>query len=275
MTSVSGWVQSQLLYHIKSILRSYAVTVDDGPRAGRGALSRALGAVSGSGSSASVYTPGASKASPAKQWMNPFSLRHHEVLTPLQAHNSEAQLVLSLQVLASHDFFRKRMRGRDPLSAADKADDATLADLLKVVQEAVVRYLDDFNSEIRGAAVLTCANVLDTVVLGIDASSPEYSALFQVIDRLLMIGVGDDLVDIRLKVFKSLAPSLDAIIAQSENVHCLVEALNDESIEVRVAAMNVFARVAQFNALHFMPAIRVLIERFVRELQNRELKVCP
>lgn len=270
VSSVSSWVQSQLLYHSKSILRSYAVTVDDGPRSGRMAPSRALGAVSGNSSSSSAFSSNSQvsvRASPAKQWLNPFSLRHHETLTPVQARNSEALLVLSLQVLASSDFFKKKLRNTGQAST-DAEEHTGVVALLRVTQEAVLRYLDDYNAVIRGAAVQTCAKVLDTVILCIDPLSAEYPVLFQVVDRLLMVGVGDDLVDIRLQVFKSLAPSLDRLISQSENVHCLIEALNDESVEVRVAAMRVFARVAQHNTLFFMPMIRVLIERFVRQLLN-------
>ena len=110
--------------------------------------------------------------------------------------------------------------------------------------------------------------MLDATVSTIDQNAEEYSYCFQILDRLLMLAVGDDSVDIRVRIFSSFAPSLDHVVVQSANVHCLIEGLNDESIEVRASAMSVLARAAHYDALHIMPAVRLTMKRLMRSLQN-------
>jgi hypothetical protein len=133
---------------------------------------------------------------------------------------------------------------------------------------AVVRYLDDFNPELRGEAAVTCLSVLDATVTSIDQNADEYSYCFQILDRLLMLAVGDDSVDIRIRIFSAFTPSLDHVVVQSANLHCLIEGLNDEAIEVRACAMSVLARAAHYDALHIMPVVRLMMKRLMRLLQN-------
>ena len=278
---VRGHIQGQLLTHIKSILKSYAVQLDDGPRLGRMALARAFGAKSTVGQKPATDSL---KPSPAKSFLGStglFSsssskdqLKQEQYISSssllTQPLNSEDQLILSLAVLSSHDFFPKQLRDRSLVSSSyvGMGEEDPIAQLLLVVKEAVVRYLDDFNADIRGAAASTCASVLDTVVLGLDPNSDEFLWVYEVINRLLMLGVGDDLKEIRQSVFASFTHSLDNAISQSENVHCLIEALSDEAIGVRAAAMTVLSRVAHYDSLHVMPMIRVTMERIMRQLQN-------
>jgi hypothetical protein len=105
-------------------------------------------------------------------------------------------------------------------------------------------------------------------MFSIDQSAEEYTYCFEILDRLLMLAVGDDSVDIRVRVFSAFTPALDHVVVQSSNVHCLIEALNDESIEVRASAMSVLARVAHYDALHIMPVVRLMTKRLMRLLQN-------
>ena len=60
-----------------------------------------------------------------------------------------------------------------------------------------------------------------------------------------MLGVGDESVDIRVHVFSAVTPTLDHVIIQCANIHCVIEALNDEAVEVRAAAMSVLARYVE------------------------------
>ena len=110
--------------------------------------------------------------------------------------------------------------------------------------------------------------MLDATVFSIDQNAEEYAFCFEILNRILMLAVGDDSTDIRARVFSAFTPSLDHLVVQSSNVHCLIEALNDESIEVRASAMSVLARAAHYDALHIMPVVRLTMKRLMRLLQN-------
>lgn len=139
---------------------------------------------------------------------------------------------------------------------------------MKVVRGAVMRYLDDFNPEIRLAAAQTCIAILDIIVLSIDTASKEYHQILHVVDHLLMMGVGDDSQEIRNVIMSSLTPSLDHAISQSQNIHCLIESIDDESMDVRTSGMSVLSRVAHYDTLHLMPVLTLSLKQLLRQLQS-------
>jgi hypothetical protein len=292
VTAIRSHLQTNLRMHITSILLEYNVLVDEGPvGTGNGSPTRINCRITPPPSSTNlamnpplpVKDKGLIKGtistvfggSPGK----PFRFPHGPSLfggnniiintsvTTTQA-TTESQLILALQVLACHDFFPKQARDRGLLKDAFTDDEDQSLNLLRVLRVAVVRYLDDFNPELRGEAAVTCLAVLDAIVLSVDQNAEEYSYCFQILDRLLMLGVGDDSVDIRLRIFLNFTPTLDHVVVQSANVHCLIEGLNDESLEVRSAAMSVLARAAHYDALHIMPVVRLMMKRLMRLLQN-------
>jgi hypothetical protein len=53
-----------------------------------------------------------------------------------------------------------------------------------------------------------------------------------IIDSLLMVGVGDDMQNIRQLIFSSLTPSLDVYIAKSECIHCLIGKAYNRNIQI-------------------------------------------
>ena len=193
---------------------------------------------------------------------------HNTFSTTSQA-TTEGQLILALKVLACRDFFPKQSKDRGVVrDTFSEAEDYQSEHLLRALRLAVVRYLDDFNQELRCEAAVTCLCVLDATVFSIDQNAEEYSFCFEILNRILMLAVGDDSTDIRARVFSAFTPSLDHLVVQSSNVHCLIEALNDESIEVRASAMSVLARAAHYDALHIMPVVRLTMKRLMRLLQN-------
>ena len=70
---------------------------------------------------------------------------------------------------------------------------------------------------------MTCLEVLDATVLAVDQTAVEYSYCFQIIDRLLMLGVGDESSEIRKKIFSKFTSTLDHLVIQCSNLHCLIE----------------------------------------------------
>ena len=105
--------------------------------------------------------------------------------------------------------------------------------LLHIVRDAVVRYLDDAKADIRRAAVVTSISVLDKVAHAVESTSESFMLIAKTIDRLLVIGVGDDDPALRACVFDSLVPSLDLVVSRSRNISYIVEALNDEARLIR------------------------------------------
>ena len=284
--SIRGQVQSRLRSHITSILINHNVGPNSSRRAAsNAALRRAM----------STGTPPAPSLlggffSSSKSSTTPGGKRTGGQVggsTPVpQEYSTDDELVLALQVLASFDFLPNQFRSSSPsiaspppltrdnslasMTSLDTINDKNESEmLLRVVRDGVVRYLDDPNPAIRDAAAVTCAIVLNKVVDAVGESSGDGGKyLIQVMDRLLMLGVGDENEDIRVHVFLSLPPSLDHVISNSENVHCLIEAMNDESFDVRSAAMSVLARVAHYDTVHVMPLVRLMLSKLMRQLHN-------
>jgi len=53
----------------------------------------------------------------------------------------------------------------------------------------------------------------------------------------------------------------------------LIEALNDEQLRIRAAAMAVLCRVAHFDTVHVMPLVRQNLSALMRQLQNSQDQV--
>ena len=104
----------------------------------------------------------------------------------------------------------------------------------------------------------------------VDAGSEEAAGIAYVLSRLLVLGVGDDDCEIRAGVFDALTAtsSLDVTVTRSRNIDCIVEALNDEAIDVRTGAMSLLARVAHHDSVHIMPLVRLTLSKLMRQIQN-------
>mmetsp|Transcript_26418 Transcript_26418/g.39200 ORF Transcript_26418/g.39200 Transcript_26418/m.39200 type:complete len:2632 (+) Transcript_26418:19-7914(+) len=280
--NIRGQVQVRLRSHITNILLNHSVVRDDtawASPASRRTNSTAVRRTASTSTPPSTLLGGFFSKAPSKRGVG-------------EEPSTDEELVLSLQVLATFDFLpnqfndtRLRDSSRETTSLQSLAGTSGTFDrgstfgkstyqhesegLLRVVREGVVRYLDDSNPAIRDAAAVTCATVLSKVVEAVEETTSDGGKyLIQVMDRLLMLGVGDESEHIRVHVFLSLPPSLDHIISNSENVHCLIEAMNDESFDVRSAAMSVFARVAHYDTVHVMPLVRLMLSKLMRQLHN-------
>ncbi len=189
------------------------------------------------------------------------------VLDAPSHHRNDESLIFALKVLTIADFFPKQFReARD----RNPGDEDQVYVLLVIIRDHVVKYLDDHNSLIRKAAVEACAAIIDVVVLAIDYGSDEFSMVLQILNRFLLMGVGDDDQNIRYFVFQGITPSMDYAVSLTENIHCLLEALNDEHLEVRACAMTVLARVAHYDNMRIMPIVRLTLKRLIFTLNNSE-----
>jgi FKBP12-rapamycin complex-associated protein len=185
---------------------------------------------------------------------------------------SPEELIFSMHVLSEQDFFPRYFRER--MYVGGQEDDLT-DDLLGFLHNVLLHFLDDVQPQIRKASAFACSSIVNTVVLVVDATQQEYVLLLQTIERLLIMGVGDDSDEIRTLVFSSFTPALDEALSRTSNMYCLIEALSDESLSVRAASMTVLSRVARFNTLRIMPIIRLELKRLISSLnltQDQKVK---
>ena len=278
---IRSHAQFQLRTHVANILNRFSAIIDES----QARSSRQRGG--------SAPPPVAPKESKFVQFGWTHKIESSTTLTSgLTTVNSdrkiEEDIIFALQILASQDFFPKikeRQTSSTMLDASSAAVTHQISNcgssgeedqsmyLLVIVRDSVLQYLLDYNPTVRGTAAQTCAVVLDTIMLGLDPFSDSYSYVFQILDRLLIMGVGDDSLQIRVQIFNSLTPSLDHVVSLTENVHCVIEALNDESLEVRMAAMTVISRLAHYDTLHVMPVVCLNLKRLIYLLLNTTDKV--
>lgn len=269
--------QSQLRQHISKILKKYTVLIDEV----RGVKStQVLRMAKVAGKSNSIPTTNSVGATKPSRESAPMSMRwggfssapkaESPVNLPVGGITAEEELIFAFNLLTKPEFFPKQyltFRGRSSSSASSTEVDQS-AQLLGIVRQSVLLYLDDYNPKVRTAAAVACAAILDCCVMSIDPNGVEFQYVLQILDRLMIMGVGDDVQEIRARVFNSISSSLDYVVPYTENMHCLVEALNDESLDVRIAAMKVISRVAHHDTLHIMPVMRLTMKRLILTLTN-------
>jgi len=272
--SIRSAAKKQLLTHISRILKKYNVIIDEVRGKSSGQLRLSKSALAALQSQKASDNKSINQA--PKRWPN-FSLSNvskqesvaYNTVTTSGAFKPEDELLFVLKLLTLPEFFPKMVRERSGTSApTDKADDFLSIELLSLVRYAVVKYLDDYDTDVRIAAAKACAAVLDSTVQVTDFNKIEFQYILQVLDRLLILGVGDDSVEIRVLVFSSLSPSLDQVITLTENMHCLIEALNDENLNVRIAATTMFSRCGHYDTLHIMPVMRLTMKRLILTLTS-------
>lgn len=255
--SIRSYVQKLLRDKIQMILTNHVVNIDDSlinrPTSVR--IQKVTGNTAASTTTGKSYLWGGGGHGMFGTGQKSETVVETVTLTP----RSEEMLLFALKMLAVSDFLPKQQRDKS-------VDDEYIRELLMIARDLVLRYTDDFNPVVRKSAATACAKILDAVVPSVDTQSIEFCIVYQVLDRLLVMGVGDDDDEIRHLVFVSLSPSMDLALSLTDNVHCLIEALNDETLQVRAAAMTVLSRVAHFDTLHVMPIVRLTLKRLLTSL---------
>eukprot|EP00697_Spironema_sp_BW2_P017838 gnl/Spiro4/9656_TR5124_c0_g1_i1.p1 gnl/Spiro4/9656_TR5124_c0_g1~~gnl/Spiro4/9656_TR5124_c0_g1_i1.p1 ORF type:complete len:2413 (+),score=551.86 gnl/Spiro4/9656_TR5124_c0_g1_i1:148-7386(+) len=165
-----------------------------------------------------------------------------------ETHDS-AQIVLALTTLRTFDF--------------SSFVDWSPADFLASV---VVHFLDDPNPLVRKEAVLACGQV--PWVEGQEQLRARITLLVaEVLEKLLITGVSDTDMDIRLTVMQCLDARFDQHLAQAENLRSLFLALNDEAYEIRESALVVVGRLTERNPAYIMPLLRKYLIQLLTELE--------
>lgn len=252
--SVRGHIQNKLLSHITYILH---LNINNGNDETYGKVNNDLPLSSRRSSISNTFFSVFSSQSSSSTFQTSL--------------NKDAQTILALKALACKDFYPKQILDRSLLTAEEfeaVVEEIDQTHLVKVVRDYVIRFLADSNVNVREEAAKTCIAVLDVVVMRIKYDSEDYYYMCQIIDRLLIFGIGDDSDVIRCNVFLNFTPSLDHIISQSDNVHCIIESLDDENLNVRKAGMALLSRVAHYDTLHIMPVVMLNLKILLRQLQG-------
>jgi len=265
VSSMRSHIQNRLIHHVKSTLLRYVVLMDETHKYANG-RPRFNGKGNSSTHRLSFVSP--QKTSPGKHYFGVFGSMISESLAA-QTTDTDELIIFALQIISNVDFFPRLIRDRG--SVVSTETDQSL-NLISVVRDAVVRYLDDANPSVRATAAMTCVYVLDNVSVSIDPKSKEFTFMVQIMDRLLIVGIGDDL-KLRSCIFSSITPSLDHIVALSRSIHCIIDSLDDESIEIRSASMALLSRVAYFDELHILPIMTLHLKRLLRQLNGSSDKM--
>lgn len=131
--------------------------------------------------------------------------------------------------------------------------------LNEFVRDVAIKFVDSDSPEIRKASALTCCQLFVHDPIINQTSAHSIQVVSEVIDKLLLVGVGDPDPDIRRNVLFSLDKKFDRHLAKPENVRCLFLAVNDEMFPVREAAISIIGRLSSVNPAYVFPPLRKLL----------------
>ena len=153
--------------------------------------------------------------------------------------HSNSEIALALHTLGSFDF--------------------TGHILNEFVRDVAVIYAENDNPEIRKASAFTCCQLFMHDPIINQTSNHSIQVVSEVVDRLLIMGIGDPDPENRRIVLWSLDHRFDYYLAQPENIRRLFLAVNDEVFEVKEAAICIIGRLSSVNPAYVFPALRKLL----------------
>ncbi|KAF4728270.1 phosphatidylinositol kinase- protein kinase tor1, partial [Perkinsus olseni] len=92
-------------------------------------------------------------------------------------------------------------------------------------------------------------------------------AISRVVQRLLVLAVADTDPDIRFSVFDGIDRRFDPFLSDRVCIAAITQALNDESLIVRKAAVKLLGRLCHHNPAYVLPALRKLLIQLLTELE--------
>ncbi|KAG7693019.1 hypothetical protein KL933_004170 [Ogataea haglerorum] len=139
--------------------------------------------------------------------------------------------------------------------------------LTEFVRYSVIHYIDHDSPEVRLRAALTSSKIYLSDPICLQKSLNSLKAVSEVLDKLLTVCITDPHEEIRLEVLNSLGERFDPQLSQAENVRLLFMALNDESFEIRKAAIKLVGRLAEINPAYIVPSLRKLLIQLLTTLE--------
>ncbi|CAB10805.1 TORC2 serine/threonine protein kinase Tor1 [Schizosaccharomyces pombe] len=166
---------------------------------------------------------------------------------PDQRSKSTESIILALETLGTFNF--------------------TGYSLISFIQESVLSYLENDNSEIRIAAARTCCQVFARDPICRKTNPLAVESVAEVLEKLLTLGIADSDPKIRETVLSLLDERFDRHLAHPDNIRCLFIALNDEVFSIREIAIIIIGRLALYNPAHVMPSLRKTIIQLLSDME--------
>ncbi|GMK56480.1 hypothetical protein CspeluHIS016_0303200 [Cutaneotrichosporon spelunceum] len=139
--------------------------------------------------------------------------------------------------------------------------------LNEFVQEAALPYLEHDSPEVRKEAVLASTQLFVNDPICNQTSSHAIEIVNDVLEKLLTVGITDQVPAIRQAVLESLDEKFDRHLAQADDIRCLFVALNDEEFKIRELAIGIIGRLAHHNPAYVMPSLRKSLINLITELE--------
>lgn len=142
--------------------------------------------------------------------------------------------------------------------------------LIFIVQQSVMPYLNSDDYSVRKEAAVTCAKMVAALVAHSACKGPSAAAIEGIINRLLEVAVSDTSTLVRLGVLKALTEEFDKYLCRSHHVETIMLTLADELFDIKLETLSILGRLASKNAAAVLPPIRAHLNRLLSELHN-----CP
>lgn len=165
-------------------------------------------------------------------------------------HNEESKasmIILALKTLSDFDF-------------TDFAECVA-----QFVQEYVLNYLEDENSDIRKAAIKTGCSLYVKNSKQIHSGNNE--RVNEIVERFLVVSMTDSDYKIRTKMLKYLNKRFDYLLAQKTNLKLLFQCVQNNVLEVRQQAIIILGRIADHNPSVILPYLRNLLVQLLSKLE--------
>lgn len=140
--------------------------------------------------------------------------------------------------------------------------------LVGLLRNVVLTYLDDEMPYIRKEAAITCAKLIPKIIEASSTRPHTTQMMFEVLKRLVIVGIADTIPAIRVTVLSSLDASIDKYLAQGEILQALFVALNDEVFQVREVVITLLGRLSARNPALVLPTLRRTLLQLLGELQQ-------
>lgn len=139
--------------------------------------------------------------------------------------------------------------------------------LAEFVSKIIVQYIEHDNPIVRKYAALTSCDLFLNDSVCKETSVNSLSIVSEVLSKLLVLGLSDSVVDIRLQVLRRLGTSFDPQLSQAENVNLLFMALNDEAFIIQLEVMKIIGRLSYINPAYIIPYLRKILLQLLTQLK--------
>ncbi|ELP92074.1 FKBP12-rapamycin complex-associated protein, putative [Entamoeba invadens IP1] len=147
--------------------------------------------------------------------------------------------------------------------------------IIEVVKECIMKYIDNENEDIRKEAAMLTREVLPQMDIVKD-NKKIISTLHvtDVLEKLLEHALSDGNTEIRLTVLQMLDERFDNFLAQSKKIKIMFIILNDENLKIRERAICIIGRLTKYNPAFVMPSYRITIINLLTQLKySSDLKI--